>query len=410
MPGPNGPTPVSDMVWSDGTLEAGLGSRRAAELCTWQAKLARMVDVEAALARALGRAGVVPRVIADAAALACRLDRLDLSVLARDAAAASTPVIPLVQQLRSELEDEVAGAIHAGATSQDVIDTATVLVVRDVLALLEEELTGLGAALGRLADGDRDTRMAGRTLLQRAEPVTLGLKAARWLSAVTRRVEALREVRARVLVVQLGGPAGTIEGYGGAGPAVIAAFAGELELGAPDLPWHAERDRIHDLSAALAVVSATVSKIAGDLILLAQTEVGEVAPGDRAGGSSAMAHKRNPTDAISAVAAARLAMAESAALISGGHQHERAAGSWQAEWVALPRLLVHVVGAVERTRLAVEDLVVDHARMAENLSAGWPEMAPRGPVGSSSAFIEAARASFAAVVGTGGPQTREGQT
>jgi 3-carboxy-cis,cis-muconate cycloisomerase len=394
---------VADLAWSDGTLEAGLGSRAAAGMCTWPASVARMVDVERALVRALARAGVVADATAAAAASACDVQRLELTELARDAADAGTAVIPLVQQLRAGLAPDVAAAIHHGATSQDVVDSANVVMVRAVLDLLERELLGLGAALAARADEERDTRMVGRTLLQRAEPVTFGLKAARWLAAVTRRIDVLRQLRPRVLVVQLGGAVGTLAAYGDAGPAVAAAFAGELGLGTPDVPWHGERDRLHDLCGASSAIAAVTAKIAGDLLLLAQTEVGEAVPGDRAGGSSAMAHKRNPTDAVAAVAASRLAIAASTALVGGDHAHERAAGAWQVEWVALPRMLVHVVGAVERTRLAVDDVVVDHDRIAANLAAGWPEMEPRGPVGSSAAFIDAVRTGFAATAGAAPP-------
>lgn len=394
---------MADHGWSDGTLEAGLGSPAAARLCTWSASVGRMVEVERALVRALARTGVVTHDAAADATAACHLHRLDLTVLARDAVDAGSPVIPLVRQLREGLAPDVAAAIHHGATSQDVVDSANVVMVRGVLDLLERELLDLGAALAVRADEERDTRMVGRTLLQRAEPVTFGLKAARWLAAVTRRIDALRQLRPRILVAQLGGAAGTLAVYGDAGPAVVASFADELGLGSPDLPWHGERDRLHDLSGASSSVVAMTAKIAGDLLLLAQTEVGEAVPGARAGRSSAMAHKRNATDAVTAVAASRLAIAAAMALVDGDHQHERAAGAWQLEWVALPRMLVHLVGAVERTRLAVEDLVVDRDRMAANLAAGWPEMAPRGPVGSSGAFIDAVRASFATAAAARAP-------
>jgi 3-carboxy-cis,cis-muconate cycloisomerase len=210
----------------------------------------------------------------------------------------------------------------------------------------------------------------GRTLLQQAVPISFGLKAARWLALVCRQVERLREVRSRVLVVQFGGAAGTLASLGDQGPHVMALLAEELGLAVPDLPWHAERDRVADVAAAMGVLAGSMAKIAGDVLLLTQTEVAEVAESGEVGkgGSSAMPQKRNPVDATVAAAAARLALGQVLVILSGmAQEHERAAGAWQAEWDALPSLFRTTACAVERVRAVVAGLQVDTERMRSNL-------------------------------------------
>jgi 3-carboxy-cis,cis-muconate cycloisomerase len=260
--------------------------------------------------------------------------------------------------------------VHLGATSQDAVDTALVLQMRDGFDLLESELLTLAGLCAEHADRHRHTVLAGRTLLQQAVPVTFGLKAARWLALVLRQVRALRELRPRVLVVQLGGAAGTLAALGDRGLEVVDELAAELSLGVPELPWHAERDRIGDAASRLAILAGALGKIALDLALLAQTEVGEVAEGagQGKGASSAMPHKRNPVDAVEAQAAARLAIAAANALLGGLIQeHERATGAWQAEWSTLPDLFRWTSGALAHVRGALVDLEVDGERMRTNL-------------------------------------------
>jgi 3-carboxy-cis,cis-muconate cycloisomerase len=214
--------------------------------------------------------------------------------------------------------------------------------------------------------------MAGRTLMQQALPITFGLKAARWLATVARQVERLRELRSRVLVVQLGGAAGTLASLGDEGAAVVAGLAEELGLGEPELPWHAERDRVAELAAWLGVVAATMAKIAGDLVLLAQGEVGEAAEGAAPGkgGSSTLPQKRNPVDATLAVAAARLALGLVPVVLNGTaeQEHERAAGAWQAEWSSVPDLFCRTASAVAHVRAGFDGLEVDADAMARNLA------------------------------------------
>ena len=332
-----------------------------------------MLAFEAALARAEARAGVIPDPAADAIAACCRVERFDVERLYREAVPAGTPAIPLVRALTDLVEGEGRKFVHWGATSQDAIDTALVLQVRDGLALLETGLLDIGSACARLADRHRGTVMAGRTLLQQALPITFGLKAARWLGLATRQLERLRALREHVLVVQLGGAAGTLASLGPHGPRVAELLASELDLGVPDLPWHAERDRMAELASALGVLAAAMGKIALDLALLAQTEVGEAseasAPGK--GGSSALPHKRNPVDAVEALAAARLAIGLVPVSLAGMLQeHERAIGGWQAEWAAVPQLFGFTAGAVERVRCALDGLELHPDQMRANLDLG----------------------------------------
>jgi 3-carboxy-cis,cis-muconate cycloisomerase len=363
-------TPVRERSWSDGVLEAGFGDPVVAELVGWPARVARMVEVEAALGLALARTGLIPADAGEAVARRCAEPALDLDALAAAAATAPTPAIPLLRALREGADDLAAGWLHHGATSQDVVDTATVLQLRAALDVLERRAVALGDRCAELAERHRHTVIAGRTLGQQAVPVTFGLKAARWLGAFDRRIEQLRWVRPRVLTVQLGGVAGTSAVYGEQGLAVADALADELGLAVPDLPWHAERDRIVELAGALAALVTTVEGVATDLVLHAQTEVGEVREARGEGpSSSAVLHKRNPAHAVAARAASRLATGELGVLIgaAGGHEHERAAGAWQAEWVALPSALVRTAGASARLEAALTGLEVDSDRAWEHL-------------------------------------------
>src|SRR5207248_7536312 len=206
-----------------------------------------------------------------------------------------------------------------------------------------------------------------------ALPITFGLKTARWLGLVTRQLAALRRLRATVLVVQLGGAAGTLASLGNNGADVVRLLAEELQLGVPDLPWHTERDRVADLAASVGIVAGTMGKIALDVVLLAQSEVGEVteasAPGK--GGSSALPHKRNPVDAVQALAASRLALGQVPVLLAAlTQEHERAVGGWQAEWAALPQLFCFTAAAIERVCSALQDLEVHPDRTRANLKIG----------------------------------------
>lgn len=354
-----------------GLLEGGFGSPRMAELVSWHARIAHMLSVETALARALAQVGLIGEADAEAVAVACAPTAVDLEALAGQAPEASTPVTALLRQVRDGADDRVAEALHRGATSQDIMDTAMVLAVRDALGLLTEELLATGHLLADLADEHRSTLAVGRTLGQHAVPITQGLRFARWLGAIDRHVTRLDGVRADVLVLQLGGAAGTLAAWGADGLEVAAALGDELDLDVPDLPWHAERDRIAVLAGQLTALVGTVDTIAAELVRLAATEVGEVRYAD-AGGSSAMPHKANPTGPSGARAGARLARAELVELTAGGSpvEHERAAGTWQAEWVLLPSALVRTAGAVEALRRTLGMIDVDGDRSWDNLANG----------------------------------------
>lgn len=330
-----------------------------------------MLEFEAALARAEARAGVIPPEAAQKIAAACQVELFEVRTIFEEAASTGTPAIPLVKMLTARVEGEGQKFVHWGATSQDVIDTALMLQMQAGLKLLEDDLWGVGAACAELAQRHRVTLMAGRTLLQQALPITFGLKAARWLGLATRQVIALRERRERSLAVQLGGAAGTLAALGDKGLEVAGYLAEELGLPAPDLPWHTERDRIAEIAASLGITAGAMAKIAGDLTLLAQTELGEATEGAGTGkgGSSAMPQKRNPVDATLARAAARLAVGVVPVILAGMEQeHERAAGSWQAEWAALPELFRYTAKAGAGVRNALEGLEVDEKRMEANLN------------------------------------------
>jgi 3-carboxy-cis,cis-muconate cycloisomerase len=360
-----------------------------------RAHVAQMLRFEAALARAGARAGLVPDAAAAAIAGECRVELFDVDDLYARAATAGTVVIPLVRMLSDRVGEPARRWVHHGATSQDVIDTALVLQMGEGLSLLRDDLRGLCAEAATLADRHRRTLMSGRTLLQQAVPITFGLKAARWLALAARRLEALEALRTDALVLQFGGAAGTLASLGDRGLDVSSHLADELGLPLPDLPWHAERDRIAAVAAALGSTAGAMHKIAGDIVLLAQTEVGEVAEAaaEGKGGSSAMPHKRNPVDAVAAIAAARVALALASSLMGGGaHEHERATGAWQAEWAAIPDLFIYSAGAVSRTRRSLDGLEVNVARMRANLGTLTPD--PASQLGSTDAFIDRALAAY----------------
>jgi 3-carboxy-cis,cis-muconate cycloisomerase len=330
----------------------------------------RMLDVEAALARAHALAGVIPQHDAEAIVSKCRVELFDVAALYLEAATSGSPAIPLVRMLGEHVGGDARKFVHWGATSQDVIDTAVILQIREGLDLLCGRLLETATACASLAERYRRTPMAGRTLLQHAVPITFGLKAARWLSLVTRHVVSLREVRQRALVVQFGGAAGTLAALGAAGVRVMEFLAKEVDLAVPELPWHTERDRIAEIATRLGIVAGGMAKVATDVALLSQTEVGEVssAATSAMGGSSTMPHKRNPVEATAAIACAHLAIGVVPTVLSSMIQeYERSAGHWQAEWQAIPELFRTTAGAVEWVYRALSHLEIDPQRMRVNL-------------------------------------------
>lgn len=341
-----------------------------AEVFSPEAQVRAMLAFEAALARAEARAGVIPHEAAIAIADRCQGELFEVEALYREAAVAGTLAIPLVRRLTALVNGAARNFVHWGATSQDAIDTALMLQMRTGLDQLVEGLLGVCAACAAHVEQHRHTLIAGRTLLQQAVPITFGLKAARWLDLTARQVQMLREDRQRLLVVQLGGAAGTLAALGTHGPQVVALLAEELGLEAPGLPWHTERDRVARIAASLGIVAGAMAKIAEDVLLLAQTEIGEAAeaPSPGRGTSSALPQKHNPIAATFAAASARLAVGAVPVILSAmAQEHERAAGSWQAEWSALPNLFRYTAGAVWHIREAVGGLQIDAARMQANL-------------------------------------------
>jgi 3-carboxy-cis,cis-muconate cycloisomerase len=334
-----------------------------------RAWLQALLDVEAALARAGARAGVVPPEAAEDIACRCRAEEFDLEELGEAATRTGNPVPALVRALGEQVGEEAAAHVHRGATSQDVIDTAMMLVARRALGPLLDDLAAAADACATLVEAHRDTLVAGRTLLQQALPLPFALKAAGWLSALDEARGVLLEARERAPAAQLGGAVGTLASLGVEGPAVAEAFAEEIGLAAPALPWHTNRLRVAVLAGALGAGAGVVGKVAGDVALLAQTEVGEAAEAE-GGGSSTMPQKRNPVGAVLASACARRAPGLVATLLSSmDHEHERAAGAWHAEWEALSDLLRLTGAAAAWLRGALEGLQVDPERARANLEA-----------------------------------------
>ena len=333
-----------------------------------RAWLGAMLRFEATLATVQGRLGLIPHRAAAAIAAACVPERFDVDGIGREAAASASPVVPLVNALRREVGVEAAPFVHHGTTSQDVVDSAMMLVARDALDLLLMDMAALASECAALAERYRSTPMAGRTLLQQARPITFGFKAAMWLAGVLDARRRLASIRSGRLAVQLGGPVGTLDGFGAQARELVASLADELGLVEPELPWHSARGRIAELGSALAVAAGAAAKVALDVALLAQTEVGEVA--EAAGGrSSAMPHKRNAARAVEARAAFAGVVAQVGVLNSAlAGEHERAAGAWQSEWPAMSEAFRLSAGAVGRTRDALTGLEVDAQRMGTNLA------------------------------------------
>jgi len=343
-----------------------------------EAWLQAMLDTEAALARAVERAGLAEPGAGAAVTAAAQAGAFDAAELGRQAELTGNPVPALVRELTRMVPPGLAGAVHKGATSQDIIDTAAMLLAREALSALAADLTATAASAAALAAAHRDTIMIGRTLLQQAVPVTFGLVAAGWLTGLDDAREAVARVRAGRLAVQFGGAAGTLASLDGDGLRVAGLLADELGLALPVLPWHTDRLRVLDVAGAAAGASAILGKAARDITLLAQSEVAEVREGDGAGpgagpggargGSSAMPHKRNPVGAVALLGCTRQVPGLLATLAaSAEHEHQRAAGAWHAEWQPFSDLLRLAGSAASWGAELLAGLEVDPARMRRNL-------------------------------------------
>jgi 3-carboxy-cis,cis-muconate cycloisomerase len=335
-----------------------------------RAWLQAMLDFEAALAAAEARVGLIPQEAAVTIAGCCQADRFDVDAIGRATVSTGTPIIPLVRALTAAVPGDAARYVHWGATTQDVVDSAAMLLCRRALDLLVEDLGRVAARCADLADAHRTTVMPGRTLMQQALPISFGLKAAGWLAATAGVRDRLADLRRRGLAVQLGGAAGTLASLGPDGIGVLHRLSIELDLPEPPIPWHTARGRVAEVAAALGVAAGAMGKIAFDVALLAQTEVAEVAepsaPGR--GGSSTLPHKRNPVGAVEVSACVRRVHGLVGVLLGAMVQeHERAAGAWQAEWETLPETFRLTAGAVDRVREVLDGLEVFPDRMRANL-------------------------------------------
>lgn len=357
----------------DGTFARG-GAAAAVSDSAW---FRALLDAEAALGRAAAQVGLVPTTAADAVTAACAdPSRLDLATVVARAADAGNPVPPLVRALQDAVGERDAVAVHVGATSQDILDTALVLIARQAISAIDADLLTASGAAARLAAVHRGDVVMGRTLMQQALPTTFGLKAAGWLAGLDGARLRLAEVAAS-LPVQYGGAVGTLAAGNGSGVAVRTAFAAELGLADTPAPWHTVRLPIADLAGALGATAGIISTVAADIVLMAQTEVAEVSEGGSRGGSSAMPHKHNPVAAISARACARRAPGLVGTLFGAMEQeHERAAGAWHSEWPTLTTLATTVGSAAAWLAESLEGLRPDTGRMAAAVAAARdPELA-----------------------------------
>ncbi|MBE9603485.1 3-carboxy-cis,cis-muconate cycloisomerase [Acetobacteraceae bacterium H6797] len=354
---------VFGALYGTDAMRAAVGER---------AILQKMLDIEAALARAQARLGIVPQEAAKAISDAARFEILDLPALAAATRNTGYPVVGVVKQLTMAAGAEAGRWTHWGATTQDIVDTATVLVLRDALDIIGADLDRLCEVLAKQAEKYRGTVMAGRTHLQHALPVTFGYKVAVWLSPLITMRERLKELRPRALRLQFGGAAGTLASLGDRGLEVVEELAKELSLGEADIPWHVSRDGVTEAVAWAGLLCGALSKIATDVMLLMQTEVAEVhephAPGR--GGSSTMPQKRNPIACEYVLAQARGVHALVPQMLSAmAHDQERGTGPWQAEPLALPQAMLLTHGALAQALTIAEGMTVDAARMKRNLDS-----------------------------------------
>jgi len=377
-----------------------------AEILSDEKLLAAMARFEGALARASARQGLLPAAHAEIISRVCERPQFDAAALVREGRT-GTLAIPFVKQLTAQVASvspEAAHHVHAGATSQDVIDTGAVLCLKPACARVDELTLRLGNAAAELAQRHARTPAAARTLLQPALPVTFGWKAAVWLSMLARSLVGTRNAAASACILQFGGPSGTLSSFGERGPAVMAGLAQELGLPASLVPWHSARDRFARLGAELAILAGAAGKIARDVSLLMQPEVGEAAEGAKAGrgGSSSMPHKRNPALSMLALEAAQRAPALAATLLAQlTPEHERGLGQWQSQWFTLRELVCASGSGTAAMADALEGLEVNEKAMLANLDSLLPGQ-PR-EFGSAGPMIEAALADWTTASRETGP-------
>lgn len=333
-------------------------------------RTAKYVQIEAALARVQGHLGIIPPQAAEEIIRNCDIDKIDMAMLAEQTRRIGYPILGVVSQINALCRDKLGEYCHWGATTQDITDTATVLQLREALALVEGELEAVAAALAALAERHRDTPMIGRSNLQQAVPITFGYKMAGLLSAVERHRERLAQLRPRVLVGEFAGASGTLASLGDGGLPTQAGLMAELGLGQPDIAWHTIRDNIAEVGCFLGLLTATLGKLATDVKLMMQTEVGEVYEpfAHGRGSSSTMPQKRNPISSCYIHANVSVVRQHVAALLDANMaDHERSTGPWEIEWIVLPEIFCLSAGALAQSRFVLEGLEVDARRMRANL-------------------------------------------
>jgi 3-carboxy-cis,cis-muconate cycloisomerase len=333
-------------------------------------RTAKYIDIERALAIVQGRLGIIPQEAADEIVRNCDISKFDFDKLKAQTERIGYPIIAVVNQINALCRDKLGEYCHWGATTQDITDTATVLQIREALALVEEELTAISAALAKLAREHRDTPMAGRSNLQQAIPITFGYKVATILAAVERHRERLQQLKPRVLVGEFGGAAGTLASIEKGAMETQAGLMAELDLSQPSIAWHTVRDNIAEVGAFLGLVGGTLGKISMDVKLMMQTEVGEVYEpfAHGRGSSSTMPQKRNPISSCYIHAAVSVVRQHAAALMDAMiADHERSTGPWEIEWIVLPEAFCLMAGALKQTRFVLEGLEVDAAKMRANI-------------------------------------------
>ena len=359
--------PAESEIWG-----ALYGTPEMREIFSDHAQLQCLLDVEAALARAQAKLGLVPAHVAATITAAARVENVRLDRIAASTRTVGYPVVGLVKELGRVAGDEAARYIHLGATTQDILDTALVLQLRQACGALRRDLLALARKLAEHALRYRQTPMAGRTHLQHAVPITFGLKCAVWAAPLATHIERLNAAMRRTLVVEFGGAAGTLAPLGANGIAVVEAFAQELGLGVPDLPWHVVRDGLAEMVAILGLICGTVAKFALDITLLMQTEVAEVCEPYAAGrgGSSTMPQKRNPIASEYILAATRGVHALIPLMFGAMVQdHERGTGPWQTAPLVIPQCFVLTAGALAHACAIAEGMTVNVERMRRNLAA-----------------------------------------
>ena len=362
-------SPLASTVIDSVLFRDSFGTQAMRELFSDRALVQRYINAEIALARAEARVGVIPDDAADTIACESRIERIDFDHMRRETEIVGYPILPLVHQLVAMCGD--AGRyVHWGATTQDIMDTAVALQVRDALDLIDGDIRELRSILADLAVKHRDTAMAGRTHLQQALPITFGYKAAIWLAMFDRHQQRLAELRPRIALVEFAGAAGTLASLGDRGFDVQRAMAEELKLGVPATTWHVARDGFAEAVNFLALVTGTLGKIALDIMIMASTEFAEVyEPFVKGrGASSTMPQKRNPISSELMLAVAKAVRQHAGLMVDAMiHDFERATGPWHAEWIAIPESFILTAGALNQAKFALGGLTVDAKRMTQNL-------------------------------------------